>query len=473
VLASFAALAATLLALRAGGESLGWGFQLQSPLVVAALAYLMLLVGLNLSGVFEVGGRLMGLGQASGGRGGLAGTALTGVLTAVVASPWTAPFMGAAVGYALTQPAAQALAVLLALGLGFALPVLVLSAVPGWARRLPRPGPWMERLRRALAFPMYGTAAWLVWVLAQQAGAGRLAASLAGLVALALAPLAGGGPRQAASGDAWSAERVAELRRQGRPVLVNFTAAAGRRCTCSIRPGPGCPGSCRSCSPRASSWMPSPTFDSALEPLTGGPTMLLRIASALLTAAFVAACSADAAVTVGEPAPDFAGMDTYGQTQRLSDYRGRVVVLEWTNHECPYVRKHYGAGNMQVQQREARESGAVWLSIVSSAPGKQGYVEAEEANRLTERRSATPSAVILDPEGDIGRLYGARTTPHMYIVDAEGTLVYMGGIDSIPSSDPDDIPKAKQYVRAGLGEVLAGQPVSEPVTRPYGCSVKY
>jgi len=137
------------------------------------------------------------------------------------------------------------------------------------------------------------------------------------------------------------------------------------------------------------------------------------------------------------------------------------------------VGKHYGAGNMQAQQKEAAANGVVWLSIVSSAPGKQGHVSAGEANRLTAERGASPTAVVLDPEGRIGQLYGAKTTPHMYVIDAQGKLVYAGGIDSIASTDATDIAPATQYVRAALAEVLAGKPVSVPVSQPYGCSVKY
>jgi len=186
-----------------------------------------------------------------------------------------------------------------------------------------------------------------------------------------------------------------------------------------------------------------------------------------------AAGAVQAAVQVGAPAPDFTGTDSAGKTHTLSDYQGRTVVLEWTNHDCPYVRKHYEAGNMQAQQREAAEAGAVWLSVISSAPGKQGHVSPAEADRLSAERGAAPNAVLLDPEGDIGRLYGARTTPHMYVIDGQGTLVYQGGIDSIPSSNPADIPQATQYVREALAALAAGAPVAEAVTRPYGCSVKY
>ena len=201
--------------------------------------------------------------------------------------------------------------------------------------------------------------------------------------------------------------------------------------------------------------------------------MIRKLALMLFTGLLAAVNPASAAVTVGQPAPDFTGVDSQGKTQRLSDYRGKVVVLEWTNHECPFVEKHYGAGNMQAQQKEAAGKGVVWLSVISSAPGYEGHVSAAEANQLTAKRGASPTAVILDPEGKIGRLYEAKTTPHMYIIDRDGKLVYMGGIDSIPSANAADIPKATQYVRQALDEVLAGKPVSQGVTRPYGCSVKY
>jgi peroxiredoxin len=180
-----------------------------------------------------------------------------------------------------------------------------------------------------------------------------------------------------------------------------------------------------------------------------------------------------AAPAVGESAPDFVGTDSKGGEIRLSDFAGEVVVLEWTNHDCPYVRKHYGTGNMQALQKRATERGVVWLSVISSAPGKQGHVSAAEANRLTEDRDASPTAVILDPDGTIGRLYAARTTPHMFIVDESGALVFAGGIDDQPSSRPDTVNGARNYVDAALGELLDGRSVSITTSRPYGCSVKY
>ena len=162
-----------------------------------------------------------------------------------------------------------------------------------------------------------------------------------------------------------------------------------------------------------------------------------------------------------------------GKTVKLSDFRGKTVVLEWTNDGCPYVKKHYGSGNMQSLQKDAAARGAVWLTIVSSAPGKQGYVDGAGANALTASRGAAPAAVLLDAQGAVGHLYDARTTPHMFIVNAEGTLVYMGGIDDKATTEAGDIAGAKNYVRAALDEIAAGKPVAEAVTRPYGCSVKY
>ena len=193
----------------------------------------------------------------------------------------------------------------------------------------------------------------------------------------------------------------------------------------------------------------------------------------LTTLLFTLANTAGAALQVGKPAPEFTGTDTSGKSHALSDFRGKPVILEWTNHDCPYVRKHYNSGNMQQQQQAATGKGAVWLSIISSAPGKQGHVTPAEADALTAQRNASPSAVILDEQGDIGRLYGAKTTPHMYVIDPQGTLVYMGGIDSIPSSNSADIEKATQYVPAALAQVMDGEPIAKSVTRPYGCSVKY
>ncbi len=199
---------------------------------------------------------------------------------------------------------------------------------------------------------------------------------------------------------------------------------------------------------------------------------LSKLAAPILAGVLMTA-TAHAAPEAGKPAPDFSAVDSNGKTVKLSDFRDKIVVLEWTNDGCPYVKKHYGSGNMQSLQKDAAAEGAVWLSIVSSAPGKQGYVDGAAANELTKSRGAAPTAVLLDPEGALGHLYNARTTPHMFIVNKDGTLVYMGGIDDKPTSNPEDIKGAKNYVRAALDEVMEGKPVAAAVTRPYGCSVKY
>ena len=183
--------------------------------------------------------------------------------------------------------------------------------------------------------------------------------------------------------------------------------------------------------------------------------------------------AANARVSVNQPAPDFTAVDSNGKEHRLSDFKGKTVVLEWTNHDCPYVRKHYDSGNMQALQKTSTGKGIVWLSIISSAPGKQGHVSGAEANRLTSSRNAAPTAVLLDESGEIGGLYGAITTPHMYIIDEGGELVYMGGIDSIPSTDTNDISRASNSVDAALNALSCGQRIEDAVTRPYGCSVKY
>ncbi|HZP11977.1 MAG TPA: thioredoxin family protein [Nevskiaceae bacterium] len=194
----------------------------------------------------------------------------------------------------------------------------------------------------------------------------------------------------------------------------------------------------------------------------------------LVVLLLVAACQqASAAVKVGEPAPLFTATDSFGKQVSLADFKGKYVVLEWTNNGCPFVQKHYRTHNMQDQQKEATGKGAVWLTIISSAPGKEGHVSGAEANKLTKDRGASPTAVLLDEKGEVGHLYGAKTTPHMFVVDPGGKLIYAGGIDSIASADDEDLPKATQYVRVALDEAMAGKPVSQPVTANYGCSVKY
>lgn len=204
-------------------------------------------------------------------------------------------------------------------------------------------------------------------------------------------------------------------------------------------------------------------------------THALKTAKLSLAVAFLAfgAAPVMAKPEIGKPAPAFKGVDANGKTWSLTDLRGKTVVLEWTNDGCPYVQKHYSTGNMQGLQKAAAADGVVWLSVISSAEGTQGYVKGPEANRLTKERDAAPAAVILDPSGEIGKAYDAQTTPHMYIVSREGELVYMGGIDDNPSSDPATVKTAKNYVSLALSEIKEGKPVSNPVTRPYGCSVKY
>lgn len=196
------------------------------------------------------------------------------------------------------------------------------------------------------------------------------------------------------------------------------------------------------------------------------------MAGAALAVLFAAGLAV-AAPDVGKPAPAFSATDTTGKTWVLDDLKGTPVILEWTNHDCPYVVKHYGAGNMQALQREAAEAGYVWLSIISSAPGKQGHVSADQADELTASRNAAPTAVLLDADGTIGKAYGARTTPHMFIIDETGTLVFMGGIDDKPTTNPADIEGADNYIRMAMADRAAGKPVQQEVTRPYGCSVKY
>lgn len=194
---------------------------------------------------------------------------------------------------------------------------------------------------------------------------------------------------------------------------------------------------------------------------------------AVLALVLLGAPFASAAPVVGQPAPAFSATDSYGKAHALGDYKGKVVVLEWVNHDCPFVGKHYGSGNMQKLQKAYTAQGVVWLSVNSSAAGGEGYVTADEANALTRRKGGAATAVLLDPQGTVARAYAAKTTPHMFVIDPRGTLVYQGGIDDTPSTDVADIATAKNYVQAALDEVLAGKPVAVASTQPYGCSVKY
>jgi peroxiredoxin len=195
-------------------------------------------------------------------------------------------------------------------------------------------------------------------------------------------------------------------------------------------------------------------------------TILSLFAITLASVAF-------AAPKIGEPAPAFSLQDTNGKTRQLGDFKGKYVILEWVNFGCPFVKKHYDSGNMQGLQKEITGKGAVWLSICSSAPGKQGNMSSEEWNAAEKEKGASATAVLLDAEGKVGKEYGAKTTPHMFVIDPQGKLIYEGAIDSIPSPDKSDIQKATNYVKAAVEEGMAGKPVTTATSKPYGCSVKY
>ncbi|RVU49577.1 thioredoxin family protein [Rubrivivax rivuli] len=202
----------------------------------------------------------------------------------------------------------------------------------------------------------------------------------------------------------------------------------------------------------------------------------LKLAATTLAAFAVlgfAAGNAAATATVGQPAPAFTATDASGKTVSLADFKGKHVVLEWVNPGCPFVVKHYKSQNMQGTQKEATAKGVVWLAVSSTAPDSKDYKKPAELAQWMQGEKAAATATLMDDDGKIGRAYGARTTPHMYIVDPAGTLVYAGGIDDKPSSNPADIPGAKNFVKAALAETLAGKPVTQANTRPYGCSVKY
>jgi len=182
---------------------------------------------------------------------------------------------------------------------------------------------------------------------------------------------------------------------------------------------------------------------------------------------------AHAAVSPGEAAPDFTLRDTQLKPVSLSDFSGKTVVLEWFNYDCPFVRKHYGSQNMQRLQKQYTDQGIIWLSINSSAPGKQGAYPADQMDQLKEQKRAHSTAVLLDPDGVVGRMYGAQTTPHMFIINNKGRLVYQGAIDSIASADPADIQRAENYVSLALSAIASGETVPVASTKSYGCSVKY
>ena len=182
-----------------------------------------------------------------------------------------------------------------------------------------------------------------------------------------------------------------------------------------------------------------------------------------------------ASVSTDLSAPGFELVDSYGENISLSNFEGNIVVLEWTNHDCPYVAKHYATGNMQNTQEQAKEQGVIWLTIISSAPGTQGYVLPDKANELTSSRNARPNHVLFDPEGDVGKMYGAKTTPHMYVIDKEGVLRYQGAIDDAGGQSfwTKNLLEADNYVKNALSDMQSNQDVSTKVSKPYGCSVKY
>lgn len=200
--------------------------------------------------------------------------------------------------------------------------------------------------------------------------------------------------------------------------------------------------------------------------------MMKLLRRSLIAAAVAAPVLALANANVDAAAPAFTATTADGKTVNLADYKGKTVVLEWTNHDCPYVKKHY-SGNMQAQQKDAAAQGVVWLQVVSSAPGQQGFVDGAAARKLNADRGAAPAGTLLDPKGEIGKAYGAQTTPHMYVIRGDGTLAYKGGIDSIATAKIDDIAKAEPYVKDALAAVAAGKKVEKASTRPYGCSIKY
>ena len=192
-----------------------------------------------------------------------------------------------------------------------------------------------------------------------------------------------------------------------------------------------------------------------------------------LSAILLSSALAFADAVPGQPAPDFTGTDASGKVHKLSDSAGKWTVLEWSNKECPYVRKHYDSGNMQKLQKNYTQKGVVWYTVLSSAKGKEGYTEPADALKQVTADKASPTAVLMDPTGTIGRAYGAKTTPHMFVINPQGKVVYAGAIDNNDSSDPAVIAKSKNYVSAALDAGLSGKPVEVAVSRAYGCGVKY
>lgn len=202
-------------------------------------------------------------------------------------------------------------------------------------------------------------------------------------------------------------------------------------------------------------------------------TSLSRISCVFVAALALTPIAAFAQARVGAPAPEFTATDSNGQTHTLDQYHGKYVVLEWHNQGCPYTRKHYVSGNMQGLQKEWTAKGVVWFTVISSAPGKQGYMTDSDENAYLAKMHAAPTAVLMDADGKLGRLYDAKTTPQMFVIDPNGKLIYDGAIDNRPTPDVEDIQGADNYVSDALGAAMAGKPVPTAYTRPYGCSVKY
>ena len=199
-----------------------------------------------------------------------------------------------------------------------------------------------------------------------------------------------------------------------------------------------------------------------------------RIVSVIVCTAVMAfAGLSSAQVATNQSAPNFTLTDTNGQKHSLSDYKGKFVVLEWFNPDCPFVKKHYNSGNMQGLQKQYTARGVIWLSIDSSAPGKQGYYQPQALNKIMADKGASPTAVFRDPNGQLGHLYDAQTTPHLFVIDPKGALIYQGAIDDTPSTDVDDVKTAKNYLSAALDAAMNGKPVLVNTTKSYGCSVKY
>ncbi len=198
-------------------------------------------------------------------------------------------------------------------------------------------------------------------------------------------------------------------------------------------------------------------------------TLLLLISFSISAAL----ATAQSGAVVGEKAPNFELTDAYGETHNLSDFEGKYVILEWLNHDCPFVRKHYDGNNMQELQKRYTDEGAIWLSIISSVPGTQGHLQPDEAQEITKAKNASPTAVLLDIDGAVGKMYDARVTPHMYIINPEGVLEYNGAIDDKPTARLRDLEGAHNYVVAAMTSLMNGEPVEVKTNTPYGCTVKY